>query len=257
MTLTTHASLANHYVNMASSDAVTRATAILARDGLVTFDGVHDRESVVRLAGRLLSPREHRDADGDCVTIISDRGSVAGRLGYAGFGAAELEPHTESSALAQPPRIVMLVCALPADHGGESYVVDGAAVYADLAGHSPRLLQALQQPATVRFGDPGHWGSVLEPTLGGRIRIRLRLDGLEHFTEPAAEAVPLLRTVISKHVQELPLQPGQGYLLDNWRMLHGRRSFHGPRLMYRILGDLLANHDLPLGFKPPNAKAAA
>ncbi|MFC4010231.1 TauD/TfdA family dioxygenase [Nonomuraea purpurea] len=257
MTLNTHAFLASHYVNMASGLAVTRATAILARDGLVTFDGVHDRESVVSLAGRLLSPREHRDADADGVTIISERGSVAGQLGYAGFGAAELEPHTESSALAQPPRFLMLVCALPADHGGESYVVDGAAIYSDLAAHSPRLLQALQEPATVRFGNPGYWGSVFEPTLDGRIRIRLRLDGLEHFTEPAAEAVPLLRAVISKHVRELPLRRGQGYLLDNWRMLHGRRSFQGPRLMYRILGDLVADHDFPLGFQPPNARAAA
>ncbi|MFC5829506.1 TauD/TfdA family dioxygenase [Nonomuraea insulae] len=245
-----HEVYASHYVSLASSDGLERAAAMLSRDGLVTFDGVHDRQSVVGLASRLLTAREHRDAAADGVTMIADRGSVADRLGYAGFGAGELEPHTDSSALAQPPRLVMLVCVQPADCGGESSVVDGAAVYADLAARSSDLLQALKRPGTVRFGDPGYWGSVFEPTVDGRMTVRLRLDGLEHFTSPVVEAVPVLRAVISRHVRVLPLQPGQGYLLDNWRMLHGRRGFRGSRLMYRVLGDPVAGCVLPSGFVP-------
>ncbi|GAA2842558.1 hypothetical protein GCM10020220_034490 [Nonomuraea rubra] len=245
-----HEVFASHYVSLTSSDGPVRAVEMLARDGLVTFDGVHDRRSVVDLASRLLTMREHRDAGADGVTMIADRGSVADRLGYAGFGHRELGPHTDSSALARPPRLVMLVCVQPADCGGESSVVDGAAVYADLATHAPGLLQALKRPGTVRFGDPGYWGSVFEPTADGRMTVRLRLDGLEHFTEPVDEAVPVLRAMISRHVRELPLRPGQGYLLDNWRMLHGRCEFRGSRLMYRVLGDPVTSCVLPSGFVP-------
>ncbi|SEH02393.1 Taurine dioxygenase, alpha-ketoglutarate-dependent [Nonomuraea solani] len=245
-----HEDFTSHYVSLASSDGLERAAAMLARDGLVTFDGVHDRRSVVDLASRLLTTWEHRDAGADGVTMIADRGSVADRLGYAGFGTRELHPHTDASALARPPRLVMLVCIQPAESGGESCVVDGAAVYADLAARAPGFLQRLRRPGTVRFGDPGYWGSVFEPTVDGRVTVRLRLDGLEHFTEPVDEAVPVLRAVISRYERDLPLRPGQGYVLDNWRMLHGRREFRGSRLMYRVLGDPVSAWVLPSGFVP-------
>ncbi|MFI7708025.1 TauD/TfdA family dioxygenase [Nonomuraea sp. NPDC049480] len=236
-----------------ADDALTRTARMLARDGVITFDRVHHRQSVVRLALQLLTPWRHRDADADGVTVISDRGPIATHLGYAGFGARGLEHHTDSSALDLPPRLVMLVCARSADRGGESYVADGATVYRELASQSPELLKALQQPRTARFAS--HWGSVFETTGDGRMRIRLRLDGVEHFTTPAAEAVPVLRAAIERHTREIALLPGQGYLLDNWRMLHGRRNFRGPRLMYRVLGDPVAGCVLPPGFAPSSRQA--
>ncbi|MEW1844108.1 TauD/TfdA family dioxygenase [Nonomuraea angiospora] len=251
--MASHAAFASQYVDLAGDDALTRVARILARDGLVTFDRVYQRQSVVRLALRLLAPWRHRDADADGVTVISDRGSIATRPGYAGFGARGLEPHTDSSALDLPPRLVMLVCARSADCGGESYVVDGAAVYHELASRSPELLKALQQPRTVRFAS--HWGSVFETVEDGWMRIRLRLDGVEHFTPPVTEAVPVLRAAIERHTREIVLLPGQGYLLDNWRMLHGRRNFRGPRLMYRVLGDPVAGCVLPPGFAPSPGRA--
>jgi hypothetical protein len=59
-----------------------------------------NRQSVVDLALRLLTAREHRDAEADGVTMIAGRGSVADRLGYAGFGTIDQE---QGPALAWVP----------------------------------------------------------------------------------------------------------------------------------------------------------
>jgi alpha-ketoglutarate-dependent taurine dioxygenase len=221
-------------------------SAHLEGDGLVVFEGVQGRAGVVDLAHRLMRPWQHRDADADGVTVLRDRGALADKPGFAGFGAGELRPHTESSALAVPPRLLMLICGSTADHGGESLIVDGAAVYADLAA-DPEVVARLCEPRSVRFAT-GRWGSVFTPTADGRWALRLRLDDLAFFTPPVRDVLPALVEAIHRHQRILPLQRSEGYLLDNRRMLHGRRAFTGHRVMYRVLGDLADAVRLPIGF---------
>ncbi|MFI9555368.1 TauD/TfdA family dioxygenase [Nonomuraea endophytica] len=240
----------------AHADLAT-VNALLQRDGLVMFEGIQGRADVVRLARRLVVPWQHRDAEPDGVTVISDRGAMAEQPGFAGFGAGELSPHTESSALAVPPRMLLLMCGSPAARGGESLVVDGAAVYRDLSS-VPDVIARLRQPRSVQFA-PGRWESVFTNTADGNMALRLRLDGLAHFTEPVQAVLPTLLGAIRRHQRLLPLKTGEGFLLDNRRMLHGRRSFTGQsaRVMYRVLGDPTADITLPTGFTVSGLALAA
>ncbi|MEV1173927.1 TauD/TfdA family dioxygenase [Nonomuraea sp. NPDC049784] len=226
-------------------------SALLKRDGLVLLEGVHGRAHVIDLARRMVTPWQHRDAESDGVTVISDRGAHAERPGFAGFGTGGLSPHTESSALAIPPRMLLLVCGAPAARGGESVIVDGAAVYADLLAEDPVVIDRLRQPRSVRFA-PGRWGSVFTTTADGCVSLRLRLDDLAYFTEPVQAVLPKLIDAIRRHQRILPLKTGEGYLLDNRRMLHGRNSFTGQsaRVMFRVLGDPTDAITLPTGFMP-------
>jgi hypothetical protein len=48
----------------------------------------------------------------------------------------------------------------------------------------------------------------------------------------------------------LVLDAGQGYILDNYRWLHGRRAFSGQRVMDRIHGNPLATLGMSPGFRP-------
>jgi hypothetical protein len=227
-----------------------RVAAGLARNGLVTFECEPTRAAALALARQLMIPRTHRHADADGITVICDRGSLASRPGYAGFGTGELEPHTELTSAPQPPALLMLACARAAPSGGASFVADGAVVHAHLAGSQHLLAAALARPRTAIFGDPGWPSAVFEPEPDGWMTIRLRLDDLARFTPGVRRAVSRLREVIAEHMVELTLQPGQGFLLDNSRMLHGRRAFSGERVMYRVIGDPAPGLECRAGFRP-------
>jgi anti-sigma regulatory factor (Ser/Thr protein kinase) len=245
-----NALLEAYSIDTCAAGLAERVAAGLARDGLVTFECEPSRDAVLALARRLMIPRTHRDADPDGITVICGRASLASRPGYAGFGAGELEPHTELSSAERPPALLMLACARAASSGGASFMADGAAVHAHLATSAPGLAAALARSRTAMFGDPGWPGAVFEAELDGWMTIRLRLDDLARFTPRARRAIPRLREVIAEHMVELPLQPGQGFLIDNRRMLHGRRAFSGERVMYRILGDPAPGLELCPGFRP-------
>ncbi|MEV4889945.1 TauD/TfdA family dioxygenase [Nonomuraea sp. NPDC055795] len=246
----------DHYL-INGDDLLAQTATLLARDGLATLDGVHTRDAIAELANRMMTIYPHRDSGSDGVTVIDQRAHLAGQLGFAGFGNSAMPPHTDLSAAPLPPRLQILVCSLSGSAGGETVLVDGAGVCADLAQFRPDLLRRLEQPGTVRFAD--RWAAVFERIGNGRMRIRYRQDGLEHFSSAVRDLVPSLRAVIARRTRLLPLRPGQGYLIDNWRVLHGREAFTGHRRLYRVLGDPTPDLHLPSGIviAPQPASAAS
>jgi alpha-ketoglutarate-dependent taurine dioxygenase len=225
-----------------------RIASVLCRDGAVTFEGVPDRTALVRLASRVMNVWHHRDSENDGVTVIRDRGVVGRRPSYAGFGNSELMLHTESSAIDQPPQLMMLHCARRAGSGGATRLLDGAALYRALAAWHPELLASLVSPRSVRFGGTaGHLGSVFEQT-ASRMVVRFRLDDLAQFSPQVNRQMLTLRELIAELATRATLSPGSGYLLCNTRWLHGREAFSGDRLMHRILGNPLRSITIPVGF---------
>lgn len=69
---------------------------------------------------------------------------------------------------------------------------------------------------------------------GAGIAVRFRLDALVRFSPSVAPHVATLRAAIDRHTLTVPSRAGAGYVLDNRRWLHGRRSYTGDRLMYRV-----------------------
>jgi alpha-ketoglutarate-dependent taurine dioxygenase len=219
--------------------------AQLREDGLAVLAGITSRDGLTALAGELMTIRAHRDAAPDGVTEITDTGATG--EGYAGFTGGGLVPHTDGTAVPDPPQLMLLACVQPASTGGATLVADGARVIGKL---DPGALRALSAPRAAWFGTPddGYLGPVCEPAGPGRIRVRLRLDDLARFSADAACAVPALRSVISAHTTTLHLGAGDGVVVCNTRWLHGRQPYTGRRVMLRILGDPLPAAGILPGF---------
>ncbi|MCA1218566.1 TauD/TfdA family dioxygenase [Streptomyces sp. 8L] len=246
---------ADHYVDVRSPHARGVIATQLRRTGLVTLDGLVNRQHVLGVASRLMTITPHPHAAHDRLTLIHDTGSHAHRAGFAGLGSGELRAHTEGSSTLTPPRLMLLVCLQPAPAGGETLLADGRAVHWSLTRESRDAVIALYQPRTVYFGaGTGHATRVFTPEVDGRVSIRLRQDGLARWSPIVQPCLPALRQAIAINQQRLTLQAGQGYLLDNHRWLHARTRFTGDRRLLRALGTPLFR--LPDGFAPHPAAAA-
>lgn len=231
--------------------SIDHLMAVVADEGAAVFDGVGSRADLLRFAQSALAVYWHRDSDADGVTVIHDRGVPAGQAGYLGFGHRQLSLHTESSALRQPPALMVLSCASASTAGGECRLLDGADLVRELAQHDPELLALLCAPRSVLFGGAaGHLGSVLT-VADSRMSIRLRIDDLVRFSPLLAHRLPDLRQALADLMITVRLRPGSGYVLSNTRWLHGRSTFAGDRIMYRLLGDPHERFGLPAGFPSP------
>lgn len=185
-------------------------------------------------------------------------GNSADDLLHLARSIATIVPHRDSDAAGlttSPPVLLMMSCGQPANSGGECVVIDGKAVHDDLAESNPKALLALSGPRSVLFGGAaGYLGSIFT-RIGDRITIRLRLDELAQFSPEVTHWLPVLRATIDRHVTMFSLDAGQGYILDNYRWLHGRRAFSGQRVMYRVNGNPRPDLELAPGFWPAHIPA--
>jgi hypothetical protein len=240
----------DYHIDIHAEGWQQHVAAQLRERGLVTFSGITGRAGLIDIARLLMTIRPHRDAGPDGVTVITTTQDESS--GYMGFTDAELIPHTDGSAVPNPPGLLLLACEQAADEGGSTRVIDGARVIRALADGHPTSLGPLSAPQAAFFGATGAYlGAPLEPAGPGRMRIRLRLDDLAWFSTQAAEAIPLLRTAIAANAQTFRLRQGDGLLLSNTRWLHGRDNFVGHRSMLRILGDPLSSTGILPGFPSP------
>jgi Taurine catabolism dioxygenase TauD, TfdA family len=238
-----------------SVDVVDR----LARSGIATFEGFNTTADLLRLAHSLGDVLPHRDSDAHGVTTLAGcEDSRPPRPGYLGFSSESLFPHTDGSSVANPPPLVMLACEVPARKGGAALVVDGLSIYQRLRTVMPEALAILSGPGSVRFGGDGaHVGAVFETVAADRestnqITIRFRWDGLGRFEQPVTAVMPAFLTLIRDLTRTLTLGPGQGYVIQNGRWLHGRTRYEGQRVVHRILvrpdGSASDRDAIPLGF---------
>lgn len=219
--------------------------ADLAGIGAALVTDVSGPGELLALAGELGAVVPHRDSRPDGVTVLEDRGETT--VGMVGFSARHLTPHTDRSGVPTPPGLVLTVCGHPPSAGGEALLVDGQAVYEDLATGNPEALEALSAPKTALFGGAdGHLGSVFAPT-GDLVAVRLRLDRLARFAPTVATYLPALRAAIGRHQRLVPLPAGTGYIVNNRRWLHGRRGFTGNRIVLRVTVNPQAGA-VPAGF---------
>jgi len=227
------------YVDLRAQDGRAALVHRLADHGLVTFDRIAGRNEALALMRSVATVVHHRDSDPDGVTVLNATEPQAGvRSGFAGFSSQELVPHTEGSSLPRPPSLMMLLCAVPAGEGGATKAIDGREVYDSLAAEAPEAMRELMTPRSALFGaGAGHLGSVFELVGGGAVRIRFRLDDLVRFSPAVTAVLPHLLEVMHSRTVRFTLGPGQGYILQNGRWLHGRTRFGGRRQMYRILGE--------------------
>ena len=239
-------------------DWATEIAARLTDDGFARFDGIRPRAQLVTLGASLGRIFPHRDSDDDGVTTLENRGGLGQRIGFEGFSNGALAPHTDRSGVIDPPALLLVVCGRKSASGGECLAIDGRSVYSDLTLSHPGAIEALSRPRTALFGGAaGYLGSVFERTRGGRIRIRLRMDGLVKYSPEIMSWLPALTAAIERHTVRFTLAPGEGYVLHNHRWLHGRAAFAGDRVMYRLSLNPHPEFAIPSGFEIPDIAAVA
>jgi len=107
-----------YYTDIHASGWQRHTAAQLRERGLVTFSGITGRAGLIDIARQIMAIRPHRDADPDGVTVITKTQDESS--GYTGFTTAELIPHTDGTAVADPPGLLLLACQQPADMGGST-----------------------------------------------------------------------------------------------------------------------------------------
>jgi hypothetical protein len=203
--------------------------------GIARFT-VASREELLELSSGFGDLLMHRDADPDTVTVVKHVPSMAGRDGYAGLEAGPLRPHTDGSGNDIVPKYITLWCTHNDGIGGECTMADGVAVVEDLLRDNPWVVEILSSngAAIYKSGDEMYAGPVIWND-GGTWKIRLRIDSNGFFSAEAIHAVEVLREAIAARTFTFPLNPGEGYVVDNERYLHGRLTFDGEREMLRTL----------------------
>lgn len=245
------APLSDRHVELRAAGGVGELAAVVALHGFATFGCVPGEDALVQLAGRLGQVVRHRDSGSSGVTVIADRSQPTARPGQVGFTAQALIPHTDCSDQQHPAELVVMTCVRAGQQGGECVIVDGQAMYAELAATAPDALVDLSAPRSALFGgSAGLLGAVFEPSTDGLVGVRLRLDDLARFAPQTQRWIPLLRRTIDRCAFSFPLPAGAGYVVNNKRFLHGRCAFAGYRMMYRALVRPRPAWRIPAGFAP-------
>lgn len=140
--------------------------------------------------------------------------------------------HTDSqSHRGVPPHWQLMLCLRPAAHGGETLLLDGWALLERIEAEDPALHHALlTRPRRLPFV----FGDVEGPTVslrGGHVVLTHSPmavgDDVERRLAPWIERAPRI---------ELRVEADELLVVDNHRMLHGRRAFEDPqRRFLRLL----------------------
>ena len=157
-----------------------------------------------------------------------------------GLSSHALSPHTDLSYMPHMhPLIVGLYCVENDAPGGESIVVDGHRVVADLEREAPADFALLcRTPVTFRQFDPvavyhftrttpilrrDRQGGVALTFSHKNFSVNLPFDEMGPFYRAYRGLLARLKDPAYQHV--FKLEPGQLLLVQNDRVLHGRRAF--------------------------------
>lgn len=236
-------------------------------------------QTAPRVVTRLEEARDCVKRDGVCILELAAPGDAAaappgewrrraGMLASQIFGSAlamvkapvgvddpsrVLKPHNDG---ANPygdlfPDFLFMVCERAAQHGGESYVIDGHAIVRSFAPEQQQML--LNTPVESKGFDGARgkaavWRSPMLQAVHGSGRWRLRAEGgggtnrdqpTQSHLEQSRRVLHLWETARDKagtRAARFKLLPGQAMLIDNYRYLHAREPDDGggQRLLWRV-----------------------
>jgi gamma-butyrobetaine hydroxylase len=160
------------------------------------------------------------------------------------FTAMALGNHTDNPYRDPVPQLQLLHCLEAAGEGGESVVVDGFAVAERLRHQAPAAFDILARTKVpFRYVEPGavdlrHAAPLIELDVEGLLRtirynsrsigpIDLDPDAMPEFYTAYRQFGRLLHDPAM--TVGFRLRPGDLFIVDNRRVLHGRRGFDGGR----------------------------
>ncbi|XP_053305146.1 gamma-butyrobetaine dioxygenase [Spea bombifrons] len=159
------------------------------------------------------------------------------------YTSRKLSLHTDYPALQYPPGVQFLHCLKQAESGGESEMVDGFHVCHQLREQNPEAFNILTS-TQVDFTDTGvdycdfalqskqqiieldHNGGLLRINFNNATRdsvFNIPAKKVQPFYSSLKEFVNLLNR--PENTFSFKMKPGQVVTFDNWRILHGRKSY--------------------------------
>lgn len=170
-----------------------------------------------------------------------------------GYTDSAIQLHTDQPFLDRPPRYQLLHCLRPAEVGGDTRVVDALAAARHLADVDRPAFDLLRTvPVTFHRKQRDFERVLVSPILDfdapGGFRIRYSYFTLAPYQRPFAEMEAWYRASNrfarlvrdSRHQYRFRLEAGDFLVYDNWRMLHARTAFSGPRWLRGVYFDSLA-----------------
>ena len=238
---TWRAELADHFPTVSSEDACDggegqlRLYRTLLDYGIVRVSGLGTEPEQTEVLANLLGPIHETTVYG---YIYDVRAEPVAKLG-AKTGMPQA-PHIDDAFAYSPPGIDVFHCLHNTDIGGMSTYVDGFAIAESIRAEAPEAHELLttvpiqhirRHPDEIdlRFRGPlislDEWGN----TRGIRYfdRAMAPLDVDPDLVEPMYDAIREYnrRMVDPAFVAEIRVSPGDGMLIDNHRVMHGRTAF--------------------------------
>ncbi|KAM4617292.1 gamma-butyrobetaine dioxygenase [Discoglossus pictus] len=226
------------YEDVLSNDHSTyQWLCALRRVGIVLLEGAPIKQGeLVRLGQRIGFMRHTFYGYTWQVQDKVDANNVA-------YTAGKLSLHTDYPALQCPPGVQFLHCLKQSECGGESEVVDGFHVCRKLREQTPAAFNTLTS-TQIDFTDTGvdycdfslqSKQRIIELDPNGQLlRINFNNATRDSVLDVPAEKVQQFYSSLKEFVDLMnepentfcyKMKPGQVVTFDNWRILHGRRSF--------------------------------
>jgi len=218
-------------VRYASNGDIKPIRASLRGAGAVYVRNVRDEPALTRLAsslGRIIEPGAGMPTGAHTGTVYSvevhnqGRGLVD-RDGHVIRSSTHLRfpLHTDGYNLADPPRLVFLLCAREGSTRALSYISDAWGVIESL---SPDVVSRLAEPSFPSRRGPV---SILSRTARGSFRVRFNEEEMERAGGPLwSEARRATAREFGRALRasrgELTIRSGDCLVLDNYRVCHGR-----------------------------------
>ncbi|XP_068947434.1 gamma-butyrobetaine dioxygenase isoform X3 [Petaurus breviceps papuanus] len=178
------------------------------------------------------------------------------------YTTGKLSFHTDYPALHHPPGVQFLHCIKQTATGGESEIVDGFNVCRQLKEQNPKAFQILSS-TFVDFTDIGvdfcdfsvqskhkiievdNKGQVIRINFNNSTRdtiFDIPVEKVRPFYAALKEFVDLMNNKENKFT--FKMHPGDVITFDNWRLLHGRRSYEAGKEISRHLEGGYADWDV-------------
>ncbi|XP_036619568.1 gamma-butyrobetaine dioxygenase [Trichosurus vulpecula] len=178
------------------------------------------------------------------------------------YTTGKLSFHTDYPALHHPPGVQFLHCIKQTATGGESEIVDGFNVCRQLKEQNPKAFQILSS-TFVDFTDIGvdfcdfsvqskhkiievdNKGQVIRINFNNSTRdtiFDVSVEKVRPFYAALKEFVDLMNNKENKFT--FKMHPGDVITFDNWRLLHGRRSYEAGTEITRHLEGGYADWDV-------------
>ncbi|MEX0759435.1 MAG: trimethyllysine dioxygenase [Tistlia sp.] len=224
---------------MAGDEGLAAWLEAIRRDGYCFVEGVPaTAEATERLARRIAYVRE---------TIFGGFWVFSANMAHAdtAYTPGTIGPHTDGTYVEDAPGLQLFHCLEFEGEGGESLLIDGFRVAADLKREDPEAYAVLSRVAVPgQYLEEGVHLRAERPVMrhdaaGRLLQVSFNNHDRAPFLLPEPEMSAFYRALGAfwRRLEDpgyqlrTHLDPGRVLIFDNWRVLHGRLAYVGRRTL--------------------------